>query len=242
MNARPAIGSIVPSSNRVVERTLAAILPRFPALDSCVARIAYHGAGLGQPRDSYDHEPYRHAAEQLGHAAVGVVCWNGTRGAGLGLAADHTLCATIAEAAGCPATTAALATATLLKRLDVRRIAIVTPGDEASAFAAAAGLGRTCTGVQALALTDNHAAACVPGAQIAAMARALAAESRPDAILLWSTNLFGLDVMASLEAEMGIPVIDSAAAGVWGCLTALCISTAPAAGFGRLFRLPAGPS
>lgn len=65
MNDRPAIGSIAPSSNRVVERTLAVILRRFPGLDSCVARIPFHGAGLGQPKDGYDSEPYRHAAWQL---------------------------------------------------------------------------------------------------------------------------------------------------------------------------------
>jgi maleate cis-trans isomerase len=45
--------------------------------------------------------------------------------------------------------------------------------------------------------------------------------------------------MAPLEAELGIPVIDSAAAGVWGCLDILGIDPGPAAPLGRIFTLPA---
>jgi len=234
---RLVMGSIVPSSNAVVERTLAALVPLFPGLDSCVARIPFHGAGLGQPRDGYGLDTFRTAATLLGHAGPGVVCWNGTRGAALGLAHDRALCAELAEAAGCPATTAALATLRLLDRLGARRIAIVTPGDAAGARATAAGLGRELVGLRAMALTDNAAAAAVPPNGIAALARDVAAEARPEAILLWSTNLFGLPVMAPVEAETGIPVIDSASAGVWGGLDALGLDPTPAAGLGRLFSL-----
>lgn len=230
-----AIGSITPSSNRTVERTLAAIMPRFPGIDSCVARITYYGPGIGQPKDGYDAEPYRHAAWQLGHADVGVVCWNGTRGAGLGLPADEALCGTMAEAAGCKATTASLGTAALLARFGARRLAFVTPGSVPYAEEAAAGLGLPCVGVRAMGLTDNAASAAVTPERITALAREVAAESRPDAILLWSTNLPGWMTMAPLEAELGIPVIDSAAAGVWACLDALGVDTRPAADLGRIF-------
>lgn len=237
MNNRPAIGSIAPSSNRVVERTLAGIMPRFPGVESCVSRITYYGAGIGQPKDGYDAEAYRHAAWQLGHAQVGVVCWNGTRGAGLGLQADRDLSAVMAEAAGCPATTASLATATLLDALGARRIAFVTPGNVAYAEEAAAGFGRELAGVRTMGLTDNHASSTVPASRIAALAREVAREAKPDAILLWSTNLPGLSVMAPLEAELGIPVIDSAAAGVWACLVSLGLDLAPAASLGRIFTI-----
>jgi len=232
----PAIGTITPSSNRTVERTLAGIMPFLPGVESCVARITYYGPGLGQPKDGYDLDAYRHAAWQLGHAQVGVVCWNGTRGAALGLDADRALAATMAEAAGCKATTAALATATLLDRLGASRIGFVVPGEPVHAAEAAAGLGRGLAGVRALGLTDNHAAALVPPDRIAALAREVAAEARPDAILLWSTNLPGWQVMAPLEAELGIPVIDSAAAGIWGCLDALGLGMGRADALGRIFQ------
>jgi maleate isomerase len=238
MDGRKAIGSIVPSSNRVVERTLSGILPRLPGLDSCIARITYYGAGIGQPADAYDAEPYRHAAWQLGHAQVGAICWNGTRGAGLGLDADRALCATMAEAAGCPATTAALATHSLLQRLGARRLGLVVPGTPAQAAEAAAGLGGELVAQRALGLTDNHAAALVPPARLAGLVREIAQDAAPDAILVWSTNLAGLEVMAPMEAELGIPVIDSAAAGAWGCLAALGVPMEPVAPLGRVFRVP----
>jgi len=231
----PAIGTITPSSNRTVERTLAAILPCFPGLDSCVARITYYGPGIGQPKDGYDAEPFRHAAWQLGHASVGVVCWNGTRGAALGLDADRTLSETMAEAASCKATTASLAAKTLLDRFGAKRLGFVTPGDSAYADQAAAGLGCSMVGARTLGLKDNLASAAVPPAQIAALARDLAKDAKPDAILLWSTNLKGWDVMAPLEAELGIPVLDSASVGVWACLDAIGIDPAPAAKLGRIF-------
>jgi maleate isomerase len=237
MTRRPAIGSITPSSNRVVERTLAAIMRHFPQVDSCVARITFHGAGIGQPKDRYDAEAYRHAAWQLGHAGVDVVSWNGSRGAALGLDHDRALAAVMAEAAGCRATTASLDVATLLDRLGARRIGMVVPGEAAQGAAVARGFGRELAGVRAMGLTDNFAASVVPPDRIAALAREVAAEG-PDAILIWSTNLAGLDAVAPLEAELGIPVIDSASAGVWGCLAPLGIDLTPAAGLGRIFGVP----
>lgn len=235
----PAIGTILPSSNRVVERTTAAIMARFPGVDSCCARVAYYGDGLGQPADGYDTEAYRTAAWHLSHARVGAVTWNGTKGAGLGLDADRALAAAMAEAAGLPATTAALDTERLLRRLGAARVGFVTPGAVDYARAAAAGLGVTMTAARGLGLTDNFAASEVTPERIAALAREVAAEAgpRPDAILLWSTNLEGWAAMAPLEAELGIPVIDSAAAGVWGALVALGVDPRPAAALGRIFML-----
>lgn len=233
----PAIGTITPSSNRVVERTLAGIMRHIPGVDSCIARITYYGAGIGQPKDGYEAEAYRHAAWQLGHAGIGAISWNGTRGAGLGLDADRRLCAIMAEAAGCPATTAALDTARLLDRIGARRIGFVTPGDTVYAAEAAAGFGRTLGPVRSLDLKDNLAAASVPSDRIAALVREVAREGGVDAILLWSTNLPGLDTMAPLEAEIGIPILDSAAIGVWGTLVAAGIDPTPAASLGRIFTI-----
>jgi maleate isomerase len=233
---RLALGTILPSSNRSVERATLALLGHFPALDSCFARIPYHGAGLGQPKDGYDAAPYREAARMLGHAAAGAVCWNATRGAALGLAADEALCTTIAEAAGCPATTAALATARLLRALGARRLGMVGSGDPAENGPAARGLGGELVASRGFGLRDNLAAASLAPADIAALVRE-AALARPDAILIWSTNLPGLPLMAPLEAELGLPVIDAAAAGVWGGLVALGLDPAPARAAGRIFGI-----
>ena len=111
-------------------------------------------------------------------------------------------------------------------RVGARRIGFVTPGNTAYATKAAAGFGRTLAGVRTLGPTDNLASAALAPAAVAALVREVAAEARPDAMLLWNSNLPGWEVMAPLEAELGIPVLDSAAAGVWGALVAL----------GRMFR------
>jgi maleate isomerase len=44
---------------------------------------------------------------------------------------------------------------------------------------------------------------------------------------------------AELEAELSIPILDSVAVTLWGCLRKLGVDTAPLHGFGRLFALPA---
>ena len=233
-----AIGQIVPSSNRTVERTTQAVLRHLPDVESCIARITYYGAGLGQPKHGYDQEGYKLAARQLGHAKVDVVSWNGTKGASIGLAEDEALCGVMAEAAGCRATTASLDTARLLRALGVRRAGFVTPGDTAYAEHSAANLGVTLAGVRALGLTDNLASAAVDPARIAEEVRALARSTPCDAILLWSTNLPGWSVVPALEAELGIPVLDSACIGIWGCLVAAGIDPAPAKSLGRMFSVP----
>lgn len=239
--ARIAIGSIVPSSNRVVERTTAAILRHLPGVDSCIARIPYAPDGSGQPAGAYDAASYAEAARLLGHAGVTAVAWNGTRGAALGLAKDRALVALMAGAAGCPATTTALFTAEVLGRLGARRIAILAPGAtmEADAHAvgfAAAGFATVAT--RGLGCRDNLAAAAVAPSTMAAAVRALAIEAAPDAILVWSTNLPGFDAMAPLEAELGIPVLDSAATGLAGLLAMAGVAAAPLAPLGRIFAAP----
>jgi len=232
---RPAIGTILPSSNRMVERVLGEILPLFPAVDGCVARIPYWGQGMGQPAEGYDLGSFREAARLLGHADVGVVCWNGTRGAALGLAHDQTLAAAMGEAAGCIGLTTVMATVRLLERLGVRRVGMVAQGPMAEAAAHAAGLPVEVAGLKGLGIRDNAAASAVEPGALAGLVREMAAEA--EAVLIWSTNLPGLPLVPELEAELGIPVLDSASIGVWACLEALGVDRRPAARHGRLFAL-----
>lgn len=232
---RRVIGTIVPSSNRTVERALAAIMPAFPEVDSCVARIPYWGHGLGQPSDGYEETSYREAARLLGHAGAEVVCWNGSKGAALGLATDAALAALMAEAAGCSGTTTVLGTAALLARLGTRRIAVVAQGTAEEAAAHGRGFPVETTATRGLNIRDNRDAGAVQTQRLADAVREVATAA--DAVLIWSTNLPGYLVAASLEAELGLPVIDSASVGVWACLAALGLDPRPAAAFGRIFTV-----
>lgn len=233
---RRVVGTIVPSSNRTVERTLAAIMPAFPQVDSCVARIPYWGNGLGQPSDGYEADSYRDAARLLGHAGAEVVCWNGSKGAALGLATDAALAALMAEAAGCTGTTTVLATATLLARLRIQRIAVIAQGSAEDAAAHGHGFPVETTTTRGLNIRDNREAGGIQSHQLATLLREVAPTA--DAVLIWSTNLPGYLVAADLETELDIPIIDSASVGVWACLAALGLDPSPAAAFGRIFTVP----
>lgn len=206
----------------------------FPDVDTCFARVAYYGDGLGQPKDGYEPEAFRTAAWHLGHAQADVVCWNGSRGAGFGLDVDERLCSAMTEASGVRTTTTSLATAALLRRLGARRVAFIVPGGPDYAEDAARGLAVELASVRGFGLVDNLAAARVGPDDISAMVRDVA-RATPDAILIWGTNTPGFEVADSLERELGLPVIDSAAAGVWGCLVALQIDPSPARSWGSIF-------
>jgi maleate isomerase len=68
------------------------------------------------------------------------------------------------------------------------------------------------------------------------MARDVAA-SRPDAIAIICTNFRGAAQAAALEAELGIPILDSVATGLWAGLRQAGLPTEPFARHGSLFRL-----
>ena len=65
-----AFGVIVPSSNRVVERTTEKVLAYFPDVAACYSRIPLHGNGKGQPVDGYDVPSLDGALESLGVPAT----------------------------------------------------------------------------------------------------------------------------------------------------------------------------
>jgi maleate isomerase len=219
----PAIGVILPSSNRVVERATHAILAEFPGVDACFARVPY----AGHPTDGYDLAPFRQAAALLAEARPGAIVWNATRGALLGFEPDRRLCAMIHAQTGIPATSTALATADLLQRQSRRRIALLAQGSADDCVRLVQTFGREGIDIiasHALGITDNFRAALVSAQQITDIATSLAA-SEPDAILIWSTNLSGHTVSHILGQRLGIPVYDSAAIGTSAALAQLRSAT-----------------
>lgn len=207
----PAIGVILPSSNRVVERVTKSILEDFPGVDACFSRVPYSG----HPADGYDIEPFLHSARMLAQAKPGIILWNATRGALLGFDPDRELCALITRETGIPATTTALETPILLKSLGLTKIALMQQGDEEEGTRLAATFatqGISITAGYDLGITDNFEASNISADKISRHVEDLAAH-RPEAILIWSTNLGGHALTGALSARLGIPVFDSAAIG-----------------------------
>ncbi len=242
MTSEITIGAITPSGNRTVERVTQAICAGLPGVVPLFTRIPVFGNTSPDEiaAGPYDWPTMRAAAELLGHAKPAAICWNGSKGGDYGFDIDERLCAEMSAAAGVPAVTAALATLQLLRVLDVTRIALVTPYTttaQARGLASFAAKGFSVTGERHSGLSDNLSYGAVPPTEIAAMARAALADGPAQAIVVFCTNFNGAPIAASLEAETGLPVVDSAAAGVWAVLKAAGADTRAVEGWGRIFAL-----
>jgi maleate isomerase len=234
---RHFIGIITPSGNTVVERVTLGIVRELPEVSVHFSRTPVFGASDPSP-DAYASEGLLAAARLLAHAAPDVLLWNGSKGAGIGFAHDRALVEAITAQTGIRATTSILGLAALLAARGIRRVGVVTPYSASSQHKTLDCLAREGFEVVAHAfagLSDNLSYASVPTDKIAAMAREVAA-ARPQALLCLCTNFPAAVMAAPLEAELGLPVYDSTALGVWHALRLAGVDTAPAAPlWGSLF-------
>lgn len=237
------IGMLTPSSNTVLEpETQALLAPLGAAASVHFARFRVTRIGLDAAADSqFALEPILAAADLLADARPALVAWNGTSASWRGFDTDERLCAAIEDRTGLPATSAMLAFNAALAALGVRRLGLVTPytADVQSAIARTwAGHGIDVVAEDHEGLEDNFSFATVTEDRVAAMCRRVAG-ARPDAIAIVCTNMRGARRAAALEAELGIPVLDSVAVTLWGCLRRAGIATGALGPFGRVFALGA---
>ncbi|MBN8535218.1 MAG: Asp/Glu/hydantoin racemase [Rhizobiales bacterium] len=234
-----AIGTITPSGNRVVERVTMAMTRDLPDISVQFTRIPVHGDTSGAA--TYDWDRMLDAATLLSHARPDAICWNGSKGGTLGFDIDHDLTARITAGTGVPAVTAALSILDALGKLAATQIALVTPYDtayQAKCIAGFAGKGIETVSEVHSGLTDNFSYGEIAASEIAAMTRAAVAKARPQAVVYFCTNFDGAALAPVLEAELGIPVLDSTALGVWGALGAAGYDLGRLARWGRVFSLP----
>lgn len=232
------IGMLTPSSNTVLEPTLARMACDLPGLTIHVSRfrvtqISLDEEGLGQ----FAFEPMVAAAELLADAEVDAIAWNGTSAAWLGFARDEELCRRITAATGVPATSSVLAFRDAFRAMGIERVGLVTPYTadvQARIRANWAEAGFRCTAERHLGLSHNFAFAGVGEAAVAGLVREVAAEGC-DAAAVVCTNMRGTDGAATLERELGLPVLDSIAVTLWAALRLVGADTAPLARWGRLF-------
>lgn len=230
-----SFGTITPSSNIIVERVTLAMTRDVPDVSPHFARFGFAGPSDTVVED-YHWPSMMGAAQLLADAHVDLICWNGSKGGELGFDRDRVLCKRIEDELGIPAVTSVLSLDQLLRGAGIERIGFVTPFRQPVNDKIVRGwtdAGYTCVADLGAGLSDNFSYSTMAPDVLKGMARQVA-ERTPEAILFYCTNLPGAALCADMEAELGIPVLDSVSAGVWGALSALGLSDILPRKWGRL--------
>jgi maleate isomerase len=231
-----ALGFITPSANLAVERITSAILADFPDVSAHFSRTPVVGKYEDFEYD-YDWDGMLGAARLLAHAKPDVICWNGSKGIGLGFDPDATLCQRITSETEIASTTSAIALEMVLREKNVRTIGVVSPHTakyQAKMVTAFEQRGWRCLAEAHAGISDNFGYFAVQDETIAAMIRHVA-RFKPDAIVTLCTNFPSAHLVAPMEEETGIPIYDTVSVGVWGSLNKLGIDTKSGERWGSLF-------
>lgn len=235
---RGRLGLVVPSSNTTNEPEFHRYLPDGVSLHTARMRLEEVDAdSLSSMSDDVER-----CGEYLATAAVDAVAYGCTTGSlvhghGYDEAIEKRLCDTV----GAPA----VATAASIKRafaaLDVESLAIATPyvddlNEREASFLEAAGYD--VVAIEGLGIGPNTEI----GAQEPSAAYRLAREvddPAADAVFVSCTNFRTFEVIESLEADLGKPVVTSNQATLWDALRTLRVSTSGIP-LGRLFEVVEG--
>ena len=238
--ARRRIGMLTPSSNTVLEPLATEILRDVPQLSVHVSRLRVTEISLDDAAlQQFDIDAHLRAARLLADARVDVIGWNGTSASWTGFEGDERLCAEIERTHGVAATTAVLAINELLELLKVRRFALVSPyigAVQRRIIETYESAGYECVDERHFDERVNYAFAEIEDVRIAEAVRQVSA-ARPEAVVIMCTNLRSAHLVAGLEAELEVPVLDSVAAFVWKAVRLCGIDTRAITGWGRLFAL-----
>ncbi|MGH3516077.1 MAG: maleate cis-trans isomerase family protein [Haloechinothrix sp.] len=241
MTANPApsvrLGMITPSSNTCLEPMTYRLLGERRDVTVHFARLPVTKIALdSESTAQFSDQSMLAAAGQLADAKVDVVMWNGTAGSWLGVEQDRALAARLTEATCVPASTSSLAMLEACRVYGITRLGLATPylADVNARIAETyASEGVEVVAESHLGISDNEAFARVPEADVAEQVRKLAADAHACAVLC--TNVHGAALAAGLEAELGLPVLDSVSVTLWHALHLAGVSQ-PVPGFGTLLR------
>jgi len=185
----------------------------------------------------FSREGMLHAAELLADARVNSICWDGTSASWLGLDRDRDFCVAIEHATGVSETSSVLAMVELLRGAGIRRLGLVSPYIDRVQRQIGETLAAEHFEVVAerhLDLTDNLAFAEVTAQQIEHMIRATAL-AKPQAVLVICTNLRAAPLVEAMERKLGVLILDSVAAAIWGGLRSAGVGPRRVHGWGRIF-------
>jgi len=239
MPKRWFLGQITPSSNTVLEPVCARMLADLPHVTPHfarfqVTRIALSGDALKQ----FDPAPMVGAACQLAEARVNSICWNGTAAGWMGFDQDVRLCEAIKDATGIPACTSVLAFNEVLEKTSVKKFGLVAPYTadvQAAIIRNYAENGWECVSEEHFNDKGNFSFSEYSEERICDAIRHVAAE-RPEAILIYCTNVRGAFVVERMERELNIPIYDSVSVAVWKSMLTAGLDPRLIRGWGRLFQ------
>lgn len=231
----------------IVPPSAGGIPPEFA--DLCPADIEVAAFGLGVPELTLSGY-----GTAIARAAELATVAGGSRPAALSLMGtsvaffrgrryEEDLRSSLSQAAQCPATSMAIAVVRALRACGVTRPAVVTAyidevNDRLEQFLCEWDLPPA--GVIGLSMTGVDAVREVAGIQLVDAARSVcAARPEADGVLISCGGLPTLGIIASLEAELNLPVVTSAVAGLWDVLAVAGRRANPGAP-GHLFRVALG--
>lgn len=235
----PSVGLVVPY-DFALDRELWRWCP--PQADLHVTRTPHLPleVGLAQARAVGAPGALAQAVHDLSTVRPGALAYCCTSGSFVGgLAGELALRETMLEAGGPRAVTTSGALLGALAVLQVRRVTVVTPYDEAvtaslSQFLVEAGVAVVSAGHLGL----THAIWTVPEEVTAALVRSTVVATA-EAVFVSCTNLRSYPVLAPLETELGIPVLSANQVTLWQALDLLGLA-AVGAGQSLLHRSATG--
>ena len=232
---RARLGIMIPSVNKTMEPEFYEMAPR---------GVSIHTARMTQRIDTIeellrmdDYAPK--AASDLATADVDCIAFGCTSGSLLG-GPNHNqkLLAKIKEVTNIPAITTSMAVVAALKELEIRTVSIATPYHddinvkekeffENNGFKVFHIQGLSCDGPETANLSAkvvyNHAKN--------------AFRSGSDALFMSCTDMPSLDIIQTLQEDLGKPVVSSNTATMWMMLKKVGIGE-PIDGFGKILSIP----
>ena len=232
------LGMLTPSSNTTLEPVSARMLAGLPEVTPHFGRFRVTEISLAaQALGQFELEPMLAAAELLADARCHSICWNGTSAGWLGFERDRELCRAIEARTRVRACSSVLAVEEIFRATGVRRFSMVSPytDDVVAAIRRNFGAeGFELVAEEHLGIKVNFDFSEIEADTIAGMVREVA-KARPQAIIVFCTNMDGASLAEGLEREVGIPIYDTIATAVWASLRTVGVQPDRVRNWGRLF-------